>query len=123
LIHLQGLDRLKEVSFYEVPLGDEGLRHLAALPNLEKLELTYTQVSDVGTTHLAALLHLRTLSLSGTEVTDKGLPNLATLKWLEDLHVGPHVTEDGAARLKEALPNCRIFGYTQAGNHKFFIQQ
>jgi hypothetical protein len=49
------------------------------------------------------------LDLSQTNVTD-GLALLAELRGLHDLDVsnGPHVTAEGVARLRKALPLCKV---------------
>jgi hypothetical protein len=59
---------------------------------------------------LAGLPALRTLLLNRNPgVTDAGIKSLARLKGLRfaDLR-GTGVTEEGAARLRKALPDCQV---------------
>jgi hypothetical protein len=57
------------------------------------------------------LTQLEWLGLSGTRVSDAGLAHLSRLGALKMLWVeGTPVTADGAARLRQSLPNCTIVG-------------
>ena len=50
------------------------------------MDLTWTQVTDAGLEHLQGLIQLKTVYLYGTRVTEGGL-----------------------CRLRQALPNCKIY--------------
>jgi hypothetical protein len=60
-------------------------------------------------THLARAASLKEINLTGTMVGDAGLETLAGMRQLEQLHLhGAQVSDEGVARLRKALPNCRI---------------
>lgn len=62
-----------------------------------------------GLAELKHLRGLRTLRLEGLEVSDADLEQLATLKSLRLLYLSwTNVTETGIARIKRALPECRV---------------
>jgi hypothetical protein len=55
------------------------------------------------------MTELKSLSLEGTRITDAGLAQLGRHKKLSYLSAGrTQVTADGAARLQELLPECRV---------------
>src|SRR5439155_326332 len=73
--------------------------------DLTQLNLSGTGFNDVGP--LAALANLQVLRLSGTGVSDVG--PLVSLAKLRDLRLhGTKVSQTELARLKAALPECRI---------------
>ena len=64
---------------------DAGLVHLKGLTKLEGLRLGFAQVTDAGLTHLKGLTNLVVINLEDTKVTDVGI-----------------------AKLRKALPNCKL---------------
>ncbi len=90
-------------------VSDAGLAHLTGLTKLASLTLHDTAVADAGLMHIAALPALKSLHLDRTFVSDTGVETLAGMKGLTELHVdGTRVTVAGYAKLKKALPNCKI---------------
>jgi hypothetical protein len=112
---------------------DDGLNYLPKLSELKALNLDKTQVTDVGLTNLRGLTALQSLSLNGTRITDAGLKNVEELKTLKELSLNKtqitdagleslkglkslrnlsledtKVTPDGAWKLQQFLPDCRI---------------
>jgi hypothetical protein len=56
-----------------------------------------------------AALNLKVLDLGGTRVSDSAVEQLAALDGLWKLRLtGTAVSAEGAARLRQALPNCEI---------------
>ena len=110
LEHLKGFPKLQQLRLNGLKITDAGMEHLAGLPSLHLLEVAGTQISDAGLKHVRKLNNLNWLMLTGTKVSDagleelKGLPGLRTL-WLERTK---NVTEEGVAKLKAALPNCKV---------------
>ena len=85
------------------------LKELVKLKQLTKLHLSNTPISDSGLKELVKLKQLTSLNLSGTPITDTGLKELAKCKLLARLFLfNTKVTKAGVARLKEALPDCKI---------------
>ena len=81
---------------------------LTPLP-IEKLDLNDTNISSAGIEHLVGMPNLRHLNLNETAVGDDAIPYLARLSSLERLTLREtRITKDGLARLREALPTCRI---------------
>jgi hypothetical protein len=50
------------------------------------------------------------LRINDTQITDNSIPSLTRLKTLKAISLGgTHVTNEGAAKLQQALPGCQIF--------------
>ena len=101
-----GMDFMDDVVLVDLgatPVTD--LNPLAGLAQLEHLSLMDTQVSDLAP--LARLTNLKCLYLYGTQTSD--LTPLAGLTNLVILGVGDFVSEEEAAKLRLALPNCTIW--------------
>lgn len=130
---LSGLTSLRSLRLRETQLSDEGAQRLARFQHLEHLDLSgtritdsgvewlariaglktlrldRTQVSDSGLDRLAEMANLQKLDLNGTRVTDAGLQKLAAMGQLEVLAVvNTEVTADGAAMIREKLPECQV---------------
>ena len=112
LAHLQRLTSLRELSIAsDIRVTDAGLAHLKRLTCIQLLDLNNTQVTDAGLAHLQGLTGLRGLILDNTQVTDAGLTYLQRLTSLESLGLGgTEVTDSGVAKLRQALPKCKIIG-------------
>lgn len=112
LTHLTGLRRLRLVDLSDTAVGDAGLACLANLPNLDVLDLSRTLVTDKCLPTIRSLPFLRLLCLKGTAITDNGLGilgELSSLKRLERIDIaGTAVSKEGAAWLKERLPDVTI---------------
>ena len=134
LAQIRGVSHLRELSLCRLPISDTGLANVRGLPNLRSLRLCETRVTDAGLASLADMPHLDMLALENTAVTKKGLVALERLKTLkilslrglyhlDDLAVPTlvhlqgllkldirdcHISENGFAALKAALPNRRI---------------
>jgi WD40 repeat protein len=90
-------------------IGDDGLKHLAGLDGLTHLNLEHTSVGDVGLTHLIRLSGLISLNLQATAVTDASLSSLTSQAALRELVLKEtRVTAEGVARLRKALPECKV---------------
>jgi len=69
LVHLEGLDHLKELDIGETVVTDEGLRHLEGLESLRELDVRGTRVTEAGIKQLkSALPELEVTSDSSGEV-------------------------------------------------------
>jgi hypothetical protein len=90
--------------------SDADLSELCELRRLAFLDLSRTGVSDDGLAAVASLRCLDYLILSRTRITDAGLRHLERMDRLHVLLLRdcPNVTDAGVARLKKALPGCRI---------------
>jgi len=113
LEHLRSLTHLRGLSLGGAEITDAGLRHIGLLSELQELEFSChcRNVTDAGLVHLRGLSQLRSLKLNRAQVTDAGLASLAVLHRLRSLAIwGSDVTEDGIAKLKGALPGCKIEG-------------
>jgi hypothetical protein len=108
LVHLRGLEHLRELDLTRTGVTSAGLAHLKELP-LRKLFLTDTRVDDTGIVQLKGLKSLETLGVSGTKVGDSALAHLEGLTGLKSLFcIGTSVSDAGVEKLRKALPNCRI---------------
>ena len=79
------------------------------LTGLRSLTLSGTEVTDAGLARLKGLAALETLDLNFNDITDAGLVHLEGLAALKELHlIDTKVSDAGVAKLKAALPKCRI---------------
>jgi len=133
LRYLAGLKNLRRLNLGETKVDGRNLRYLAELQRLERLELDETRLDDESLAHLANLRGLKLLRLDETGITSKGVKYLAGLTALERLDLDENrigdeavehllglvnlkhldlkdteVTAEGIARLRRALPDCRI---------------
>lgn len=113
---LSDLRKLRRLAVMGNRISDVGIQVLVRLPNLESLDLSNTDVSDDGMHTIAQLTQLSWLELWGTTVTDQGLLQLKSLKSLKRLTIGPHVTKEGAAQLRQALPDCEVLRLNESGS-------
>jgi len=112
LAHLKRISKLKGLFLDHCPyVTNAGVAHIQGLTRLETLWLNGTQVTDAGLGHLHGLTGLGELYLDGTQITDAGLPHLQRLAGLKQLCLtNTQVTDAGLAQLRQALPNCSIYG-------------
>lgn len=74
------------------------------------MSLIRTTVTDKGMRKLSCLRGMNGLVLSPS-ITDDGLRYLEVLTNLEVLNAEycPEITDEGIARFKEAVPNCKVY--------------
>ncbi len=109
LAHLHGLAKLQLLAVQHTRVGDSGLASIARLTDLEVLWLDGTAVTSAGLRQLAALRRLRDLHLAGTAIDDSAIEPLQALTGLGSLDLSnTTVTAPGLARLRKALPQCKI---------------
>ena len=105
------LGNVIELILTDTQITDEGLKEMAKLQRLETLQLSYTRITDAGIKEVAKSQQLGSLFLTDTQITDAGIKDVAKLQKLKMLRIrGTKVTKVGVAELKEALPNCIIYG-------------
>jgi dipeptidyl aminopeptidase/acylaminoacyl peptidase len=106
---LKQLPELRFLILKDTGIGDSGLAHLAAMTQLEHLQLSGTHITDTGLQHLVRLPNLSVLYLGNTAISDDAVETLARMSSLRHLKIeNTSITADGVARLRAALPNCRI---------------
>jgi len=110
------LGRLKDLAELEVlyleasDVNDADLEHLRALTRLKFLNLWGPRVTDAGLEHLTGLTNLEALALNCPRITDAGIGHLRRMTSLRDLDlICTRASEEGVKKLKEALPNCRVY--------------
>lgn len=112
---LTGIVSLAKLNLYQTQVGDAGVE--ALLPLAEKLEwlnLDDTQITDAAGSTLAQMKNLKFLHIGRTKTTDALIGSLASLTQLEKIHVTrTGITEEGAGRLREALPNTEVISEVQ----------
>ena len=92
-------------------IDDERLHLITGLKCLENLTLKEAHISDAPLSELASLPLLRSVDFTGTPLTDVSLSQLAHLSGLNCIILSrTKVTDAGMAKLRAALPNCRIEG-------------
>jgi hypothetical protein len=109
--HLSNLRKVKYIHLSFSNISDESLRTFGTMKQLEGLSLQGNRFTDVGLEHLKDLPELTSLAvdLGPTHITDAGLAHLHGLKKLRDLMIQrTQVTNEGIARLQQALPGIQV---------------
>ncbi|MGD9680310.1 MAG: protein kinase [Candidatus Obscuribacterales bacterium] len=108
--YLAELENLTIIEAGGCGITDRGVEILAGLPRLQTLEIDKTDTTDTALAALARSKSLKRLHLDYTLITDRGLSDLAKVKTLEYLKLKGcgAVTPDGIAKLKKALPGCKV---------------
>jgi hypothetical protein len=106
---LKTLSDLKRLELVRTSTAAVGLAAIATLRNLEHLNLDYTAVDAKSLALLDGMPRLRELHLDSADIGDESvqvfasMPNLRVANLYHTL-----LSETGAAKLKEQLPNCQI---------------
>lgn len=133
LEQIAGIDSLTRLVLSNTKVSDLGLRSVGKMKALQDLDISHTHVTDAGINSLSGLQHLKKLHLQGlplsdaaidqikshrslevldlsdTLVNDECIGQLATMTNLREVHLrGSRMTENGAAKLSEKLPNCVV---------------
>jgi len=98
------------VNLYGSKANDATLAKVSRLTGKFPLNAEATGVTDAGLEHLQGLTNFNVLNLRATGVTDAGLERLHGLTNLIMLDLrNTRATEDGVKKLRQALPNCKIY--------------
>jgi hypothetical protein len=109
LAPLKGLTDLEYLRLYCPNLTDAGLVHLSGLSSLRRMDLGPCRITDAGLKPLAGLANLRTLVIEQPDLVDLiGMNPRAARAQLSLMLGGAGLTEQGVARLREAMPLLRI---------------
>ncbi len=109
LRNLACFTRLEKLWLGGTAITDDDLACLKGLTNLYVLDLSGTKVTDAGMMHVREVSRLETLYVDGTQVTDLGLEHLEGKTSLRRIgYYRSHITADGMASLKHALPDLEI---------------
>lgn len=110
LSRLRGLKRLETLGVSGKSIGDEACANLVELDQLKNLVLDGATVSNDGLKLLKDCSTLRYISLARcSKVDDDGLQFLGSLSKLIEADLRETaVTAEGAAKLQQRLPNCRV---------------
>jgi Leucine-rich repeat (LRR) protein len=86
-------------------------------PALQQLDISDTAIDDRAVPMLSNLKHLRELDLGDTKITDESVPALSRMTHLRTLNVAgdrdASISKAGADRLRRALPNTRIYHWSE----------
>ncbi len=93
-----------------VNLKSSGVEALASNSCLGHLNIASNPIGDDDVKYLLELPKLSHLNLSGTRITDASVKFLSQMDNLKELHVSKtRLTTRAIQRLKEAIPDCKIF--------------
>jgi hypothetical protein len=107
--HLQSLP-LEFLSLNACNLRNEELRELVPMRGLKSLQLETVPIDGRGLAHLTALPKLEVLSLHRCGITDDTVDGLLQLHSLRALGlVETRLSPRSVERVKNALPNCRVY--------------
>lgn len=109
LVDLRLLPRLSVFRLRKSGVGDAGVKHIVNCKNLKNLILANSKVSDQSAAEFGRCTKLYYLDLSNTTISDKTIDELQKMTTLTYVNIsGTQVTNQGAARLREALPDCKV---------------
>ena len=109
LATVSALRYLREILLDRCSITDAGLKRLSGLNQLESVSVRYTQVSNAGLTTFSAMPSLECLRLTGTNIDDTGLLSISHLTSLTEVYARwTHVTPEGAAEIRNAIPKCVV---------------
>jgi hypothetical protein len=98
-----------EVLWLGPRITDHAMNAIGEIPTLKHLDLCAHMVTDEGVKELAELRKLEVLWLSRCSISDESINVLATLQTLRELNVShTGISASGLARLRAALPGCRM---------------
>lgn len=114
---LAGLTHLQELKLDYTPVTDAGAANLKTMRELRRLSLRYTGIADKSAEHLAALPNLEIVHLTGAKMTDAAVEKLGQHPAMKEIYIRwTQITNDGAARLAKALPNCAVHHHALTPN-------
>jgi hypothetical protein len=104
------LKNLRELNLRAQKITDAGMTQLSTLKNLVELNVGQTALSAKGLAPVAGLGKLEKLVLWKCQrIGDDAVATLGEMKSLKWLDIeGTGITEAGRAKLKAALPQCRM---------------
>lgn len=102
--------KLAKLTFYQTRVDDQGVETILPLANrLTWLNLDDTKITPSAAPLVAQFANLTFLHVGRTTVDDGCVESFAKLAKLEKIHVTrSNVTEQGADKLRAALPNCTV---------------
>ena len=104
--------RLQKLNLYGATVGDAGvdaILPLASLEQLTNLNLDATGITPSSASKIARFKNLVFLHVGRSTIDDASLAEFAKLSKLEKIHITrTRATEEGAAALRGALPNCVV---------------
>ena len=100
---------LQNLNLWATNITDRGLKNLAESTSIEVLLLGKIAISDNGVQHVSKMKSLKVLNFSDVPITDAAIDSLCQLTQLKAIRlIRTKITEDGASRLRAALPSCRV---------------
>jgi Leucine-rich repeat (LRR) protein len=118
LAELKTLPKLKKLNLYTTKITDNGLgvlKDFKSAKTLVWLNIDKCVLTDAAVVKLAPLEKLEWLHLGRTALSDAGLETLANYQTLKEVSItNTNVTKNGVAKLKAALPNCKINENTES---------
>lgn len=105
-----GFQKLEKLNLYHTPTGDAGVAAIADLADrLVSLNFDDANLTPASAANLAKFSRLTFLHVGRSTLDDGCVPELAKLANLKKIHVTrSNVTEDGADKLRAALPGCEV---------------
>ena len=113
LAHLKDLPNLEHLILSDIPVTDDDLKYVVAIDSLTNFVTKSPHITDAGVQQLTGLRDLEQLLLDNAALTDNSIPLLLSFPKLKSLRIGPGISDDGEARLREGLPNCRVIRKTK----------
>ena len=115
MVYVSELEHQNHINVAGLSIGDRTFEAASKLKSLEFLNMGSTKLTNDGLRHAGKMKNLRTLGIPYTGVTDEGLGHLVTLQNLDGIRLSSPVTQDGAKKLKRALPECEVVFFDSTG--------
>lgn len=106
---LKNLPDLHLLVLFSDRLTDRCMVPISKLNGLIKLDLSYAKLTGKGLARLTKLPKLRRLYLYNSKFSDADAKELEKLKSLEVLDVPGSLSEGTVNRLRQSLPNTKVF--------------
>ena len=107
--YLAEMNQIAQLFLDATGITDASLPTLAKLTSLQELDLASNRITDAQISRLAELPELQLLYMAGSLVSDACIDDLARIPKLKLVDLRKtRVTEKGAEKLKQLLPNVRI---------------
>ena len=107
--YIATLPNLKQLTFHNGNLNNQGLAAIRNHPTLETLKVNGTKITGDGLAVLCEIPKLQCVMLKNVKMSQTGFENLKKLTNLKELCLGDwRLDEPEMVELQKALPNCKI---------------
>ncbi len=112
---LARLPYLKSVELSKSDVSVTAASLLGKMPELESLTASQSNISDEAITQLTQSQSIESMRLTSNPITDEAVSSLERMKSMQEIFLRwTKMTPDGAERLQEKLPDCKVWFHARA---------